>query len=512
MKSRKLANKFWLGVGVVAVIAVFCLSPFVSVTVTPSAAATNYAAPTYQYNQSWYEELGVVDYNNYLQELQATSSLKKVTVAVVDSGLDYTSSSVFDGRVNTQYARNFNWTGGRTTQNWNIDESGHGTHVAGVIAAGSMANVQILPIRVFVGANNKMTFDVFDRAMNYLVEKQKVLNIVAVNLSLGTAGLARENYETEEKFNEAFSKDLSSYQPYINKLRNAGILPVVAAGNIDKDAGEKEDRAYYAFPACCEGALSVSAYYRDNKTKAATRASFSYYNERVSLSAPGVSIWSACTSYLTPSDPNILTYYPEAGNNVYYYKKDANHYVYVRKNETENGITYDLRMQGTSMATPFVTLCYALICSDPTKTTTESLGVEWDAAVDTKAPYYYLNPQHKALLLNARDFYLKDEPGKTDMYFGYGGVTVKAFAQGEVTEQKSKTEEEVSAPSLPKYVPSADDFPPEIENWASAFWILIGMTLVMMLVGYLYGLRQKRSAVISGGNTNDEGADDDEDE
>ena len=183
MKSGKLANKFWSWVVPVVLIAVFCLSPLLTRPVILSAATPNYVAPSYQYNKSWYEELGVVAYNDYLQELQATNSLKTVTVAVVDSGLDYTSSTVFDGRVNTQYARNFNYAEGRRTSDWYQDESGHGTHVAGIIAAGSMANVQILPIRIFVGANNKMTFQVFHDAINYVVEKQQALNIVAVNLS-----------------------------------------------------------------------------------------------------------------------------------------------------------------------------------------------------------------------------------------------------------------------------------------------------------------------------------------
>ena len=504
MKSGKLANKFWSWVVPVVLIAVFCLSPLATNTLTPSAAATVYAAPSYQYSSNWYEELGVVDYNNYLYALQNTSPLKTVTVAVIDSGLDYTSNPVFKDRVNIEDARNFNLTGGRTTQDWNIDESGHGTHVAGIIAAGSMANVQILPIRIFVGTDNSMNFSHFVDAINYVANNAKALNIVACNLSLGTIGIAAD--QDKRVFEAAFNKDLGNYQPYINRLRRAGVLPVVAAGNIDTQAGETEAKSYYSFPASCEGAVSVSAYYRDNHG-IAKRAYFSYYNERVTLSAPGLEIWSACSSNIIPDDPTQLI---EEGDDLYYFQKADGNYAHVRAIDTDgDGVAdyYNLRLRGTSMATPFVTLCYALICGDPTKTTADALGVEWDADVDTQAPYYYLNPQHKALLLKATDFYLEDAVGKTDVYFGYGGVNVKAFAQDDVTPSIAK---DPSSPSLPAYVPSDVGTTQEIQNWASVFWILIGMTLVMALIGFLRGCAVRKRGVISEVDENGEDEDDDE--
>ena len=409
---------------------------------------------------------------------------------MVDSGLDYTCSSVFNGRVNTQYAKNFNLTDSRKSTDWYQDESGHGTHVAGLIAAGSMANVQILPVRIFVGENNAMTFQVFHDAINYVCQMQKTLNIVAVNLSLGTAGIEHvaEGQAGYAEFKAAFERDLNTYQPYVNRLRRAGILPIAAAGNLDKGAGEEGSKSYFAFPASCEGAVSVSAYYRDGAT--AKLASFSYYNERVSLSAPGMNIWSVCSSYVAVPDIGELT--PE-GDGVYSFKNASGNYIYVRPHTVGGETYYDLRLRGTSMATPFVTLCYALMCSDPTKTTAEAWGVEWDDSVDTAAPYYYLNPQHKALLLNATDFYLQNEAGKTDVYFGYGGVNVKAFAADEVTHQSSKSEEDVVSPSLPTYTATINTAAQEVENWASVFWILIGMTLVMILVGFLrnYAVRRR---------------------
>ena len=505
MKSGKLANKFWLWLAAIVITAFFCVTPLASSTLTATAATTIYAAPTYQYNASWYDELGITAYNNYLQELQSTNGLKKVTVAVVDSGLDYTSSAVFDGRVITQYAKNFNLTDKRTAADWHQDESGHGTHVAGVIAAGSMANVQILPIRIFVGENNAMTFSVFHEAINYVCQMQRTLNIVAVNLSLGTKGISRDDYATEAEFNAAFARDLNTYQPYVNRLRRAGILPIAAAGNIDTKTGETDTKSYYAFPASCEGAISVSAYYRDGAT--AKRASFSYYNERISLSAPGAEIWSACSSYVVPTDSSSLIPYPQAGEGVHYFKNSAGNYIYVRQHNVDGATYYDLRSQGTSMATPFVTLCYALLCSDPGKTTAEAWGVEWDDSVDTAAPYYYLNPQHKALLLNATDFYLKNEPGKTDVYFGYGGVNVKAFAADEVTKQASKTEDDVIAPSLPTYTAPTNTTAQEVANWAGVFWLLVGMALVIVLIGFLrtYAVRRNGfSNVINEVNNDDD--------
>ncbi len=459
--------------------AVFCLSPLADgpFLATAATSTTTYAAPDYFYSENFYTDIGVVDYNEYLVELQKTSPLKKVTVAVIDSGLDNTCHPVFDGRVDTANARNFNLTDGRESDAWNDDESGHGTHVAGIIAAGSMANVQILPLRVFVGTDNTITFNAFSSAINYVCQMAKQLNIVAANLSLGTKGIS----EDQADFKTEWRDNLLSYSPYINRLRDAGVLPVVAAGNVNTKAGEVASKSYYAFPAACAGSLAVSAYYIDPYTQVKHLANFSYHNDCISLSAPGWQIWSACCQAAAPA--SLAGLKPDKDG---LYQYDG-HYLSYRGTNDDGTPLFHLRLQGTSMATPFVTLCYALICSDPTKATADALGVTWNAKVDTVAPFNYLNPQHKALLLNATDLYLADEAGKTDTNFGYGGVNVSAFANDQMATQTSKTTEDVLAPSLPAYedyvLPASD----EIKNWANVFWVLCGIIVVTVLINFING-------------------------
>lgn len=474
---HKLANKLCWGLALIVVWAGLVVGWPAADSVSLSAATTTTdAAPTYHFDKTWYQELGVVAYNDYLQNLATTQPLPTVTVAVIDSGLDYTCSSVFDGRVNTAYARNYNYADGRKVTDWATDESGHGTHVAGIIAAGSMANVQILPLRVFVGSNNQISMSAFYDAVNYVCQLQKRLNIVAANLSLGSPGI------TDDKSSQ-WRTNMYAYQPYINQLRNAGILPVVAAGNIDRGAGEVNTNSYYAFPAACAGAVAVSAYYRDylNQPKL---ASFSYWNNRISIAAPGLNIWSACCAALQPASVDDLE--PQKGSERLYYYPAKEVYLWANSDGT-----YSVRMQGTSMATPFVSLCYALIRSDPTKTTADSLGVTWDEEVDTQAPFYYLNPQHKALLLNATDFTLStnaEDVNKTDQYFGYGGVNVRAFAQTAVTKQPSKTAEDVLTPSLPEYADYILASSSDTQDWANVFWVLCGVILLLGLLNFVRGL------------------------
>ncbi len=131
---------------------------------------------------------------------------------------------------------------------------------------------------------------------------------------------------------------------------------------------------------------------------------------------------------------------------------------------------------GTSMATPFVAACYAMVVSDTVKTTAEDFGVNWDASKDTQAPYYYVNPQHKALLLWSADL------GQTgnDEFFGYGVVDVSAFAADTIIEpdKEDKPEDEIL---------TTDDYPtqttepaePLDENFLIITAIIIGTIILI---------------------------------
>lgn len=176
---------------------------------------------------------------------------------VIDSGIR-TSHSEFYGRIGTGYSVINDGYG----QN---DCHGHGTHVAGIIGGqtwGVAKRVTLHPIRVFdcagQGANSSLI-----QAIEWIAAN-RVFPAVA-NLSL--AGGASS------------ALDLA-----VDNLSNAGVLPVVAAGNSNADACSFS-------PARAAKALTVAAADRQDQ-----RAGFSNYGNCVKVYAPGVDITSASIS------------------------------------------------------------------------------------------------------------------------------------------------------------------------------------------------------------------------
>jgi serine protease len=178
-----------------------------------------------------------------------------LTVCVIDSGL-YTGHEDFSG---------VNILGGYPTQTWNTDFCGHGTHVAGTIAAafndkgvvGVAPGVSLYIVKVF-GDNCSWSYssDLVDAA-----NRCDAAGADVINMSLGGGFRSR----VEER---AF-----------NNLYNKGILPVAAAGN----AGNTS----HSYPASYPSVVSVAAI-DENKVV----ADFSQKNNQVELSAPGVGVLS----------------------------------------------------------------------------------------------------------------------------------------------------------------------------------------------------------------------------
>lgn len=463
---RNFANRFLL----IVILAIFCCgfgasysSPLL-VAVAAAETDTSVTTKTYaldQYNddatsdKSLYDLLGVKEYHQYLAELDANpeTKLEEVVIAVVDTGLNMTHS-LFNERVLTDYAMDFsrgvNNSGKPLSKSWYQDQNGHGTHVAGVIADMTLANVKILPIKIFYDVDNQSAGLAFENAMRYIAAlkngnavrlldskgwegstvynaKQEKLNIVAVNMSLGSPGY---DVSDEIKMQKYDSDKLSLYQTWIDLLLKADILPIVAAGNVNRKLDETSTVSYYSLPGACDGVLAVSAYDNTDSTNRQYHlASFSYHNNRVSVAAPGVEIWSACSGDImemieTIPSKNIEEYRDQKG--VYfkclYDNEGHNETWYVRRDTDGN---YYLRDSGTSMAAPFVAACYALLVSDTSKTSAEDFGLPaWDA---DNADKNYLTMAHKALLAAAAKYGDKGDAGY-DEYFGYGIVSLLGFA------------------------------------------------------------------------------------
>jgi serine protease len=177
------------------------------------------------------------------------------TVCIIDSGL-YTLHEDFAG---------VNVVGG-SPSGWNTDKCGHGTHVAGTIAAamnnigvvGVAPGVELFIVKVF-GDDCSWTYSSdLANAANVCYDSGKA-NIISMSLGGGRSSVFEKR---------AFES-----------LYNKGVLSIASAGN----AGNTTT----SYPAGYDSVISVAAV--DGNTVV---ADFSQKNSSVELSAPGVGVLS----------------------------------------------------------------------------------------------------------------------------------------------------------------------------------------------------------------------------
>lgn len=205
-------------------------------------------------------------------------SAKGIKVAVIDTGVDPYHPEL-QGRVRWQEGYNFNDSNGNT-----MDLSGHGTHVAGILAAagnnglgiaGVAWDAEILPIKIM---DEKGGTDFSALAgIKYAVEQgAKVLNL-------------------------SFSRPADAPNPLftqaIEYARKKGAVVIVAAGN---------DHGKVGLPANSPGAIAVSAT-EQTASGYEQLASFSNSGPEIMLSAPGADILSTIPnrSYKTMSGTSM---------------------------------------------------------------------------------------------------------------------------------------------------------------------------------------------------------------
>lgn len=175
-----------------------------------------------------------------------------VKVAVLDSGVS--------GNADVTPIVNIN----KTDEADANDGNGHGTHVAGIIAAqlngqggaGIAPEAQIVNVRVLNSAGSGTDAWIAQGVRAAIAEKVDI-----INMSLGGIGYS------------------PAMQEVVDEAYKAGIAVFVSAGN---DGGTN-----MCYPAACDNVICVGATDSNNQ-----RASFSNYGAWVDLSAPGVSIWS----------------------------------------------------------------------------------------------------------------------------------------------------------------------------------------------------------------------------
>lgn len=192
-----------------------------------------------------------------------------VTVAVLDTGIDYDHPDL-----DANYLDGYDFVNGDADP---LDDNGHGTHVAGTIAAedndvdsgvvGVAPQARLIALKV-LGASKTGSFSDVVAALEWLVD-------------------FKEDHPGEYVANHSYGSNLDPGLTVVMAFHNAyaeGILHVAAAGDNGTCAGKG---AGIGFPALYESVISVAAVDTNNN-----RACFSSVGADAELSAPGVGILS----------------------------------------------------------------------------------------------------------------------------------------------------------------------------------------------------------------------------
>ena len=271
---------------------------------------------------------------------QNIDSRKNAVIAVVDSGIDYSHedlSGVMWKKSESGIAAELSKLGfgeyGIDTVDMDttdpMDDRGHGTHVAGIIAAqwngigisGALNGIKLMAVR----ATSKDINTVCDGLEKVLAAKQAGVNIVAVNLSW--------NGNSKNTAPELMDD-------IITRLGEAGIVTVMAAGNEGENLNENYS-VISSFLRSNPYVISVAASDETGAIANAEATTKSNYGDRYcDVASPGVEILSTykrpapTETTETSNEVNIITEYDEGK-----YAKQS----------------------GTSMAAPIVTALTALV-------------------------------------------------------------------------------------------------------------------------------------------------------
>ncbi|MEX2118926.1 MAG: S8 family serine peptidase [Pirellulales bacterium] len=206
-------------------------------------------------------------------------------VAVLDTGIDYNHPAL----------------AGRYLGGWDfvdrdadpMDEHGHGTHVAGIIASshgsyrGIAPQAGIVALRI-LDENGSGTFANVELALQWVAAHQAQYNIVAVNMSLGAGNFTASPW--------AFLED------EFTTLRGQAVFLAAASGNAFYSYGSQQGLGY---PAISSQTVSVGAVWdgeygtvawasgaKDHSTAPDRIASFTQRSSQLDILAPGAFVTS----------------------------------------------------------------------------------------------------------------------------------------------------------------------------------------------------------------------------
>jgi len=206
------------------------------------------------------------NFNGFIEENPVFSNLQnEVSVAVVDTGLN-SQDSVFSGRIIND--------GTQSTS----DPFGHGTHVAGIVAATTALagdNVKICPYKLEAAEQNGQIYFVSDSEMYTTIHKAAKHDVINMSLSMSNLSL----------------------RPVVKEyiLASTNTLFVVSAGNDGKAVAE--DSLAELVSGMPNGVVVTAI---DKYDAPANFSSYASKNAGSFIAAPGVGISSTYYVYSTP--------------------------------------------------------------------------------------------------------------------------------------------------------------------------------------------------------------------
>lgn len=274
-----------------------------------------------------------------------------VTVAILDTGLDYTYPDL-QGRVDLSRSRSFvTWVGEDQLRNFFfpgmheiIDMHGHGTHVGntvvsnGAIVAGVTQNVTLIGVKVLSAAGSGATSGVLAGIM-YAAEQ----GADVINMSLGT------RLPISKEANPGLP---AAYNRALNYAYRQGSLVVVSAGNenmnLDLLDGYYKPYCTVVNTVCVSATGPTSGGVTGPWLNVDAKASYSNYGVTyIDVAAPGGAaggaVWAACSKQrLAQTTSGAWTWH-------------------TCSNPANRELNFVAGMSGTSMAAPHVSGLAALI-------------------------------------------------------------------------------------------------------------------------------------------------------
>ncbi|CZQ82541.1 S8 family peptidase [Trichococcus collinsii] len=265
------------------------------------------------------------DHINADAALASGYSGEGIKVAVLDSGVNFNH---FDLRDNFDFSANELGYDFVSDDLFPEDVYGHGTHVAGILAAASNGfgvvgvapDAQMVALRV-LDENGEGTASRIIEALQWIQNYNAAHPDSPIRITNNSYGTGSNSSQLGAAF---------------DVLASSGVLHIGSAGNDGRAAGNGNNVSY---PANYESVVAVAALDKTNQ-----RASFSSTGSDVEIAAPGVSILSTWKDGLNIAGPQPFSFAGYAGE-------------------------YFIEANGTSMASPHVAGVAALLmAADPSYT------------------------------------------------------------------------------------------------------------------------------------------------